>query len=115
MTSGVSYVPAVPQQSELTLRQISTCLPCGEGLEAWVSRQIVALGHGHLGPSTLQALRLPSKPERPTAPPAAVNGYTEPGVTARRADTAIYFVHGSGYGPVSPAHTSQLTSVALPA
>jgi epsilon-lactone hydrolase len=86
--------------SSLTLRQISAVLPPERAWGLWLSRQIVAriMDVVPVDTRTSDGRRVVGK---------WVYGV---GVPRDQADTAIYFVHGSGYALCSPRTHRRLTS-----
>ena len=86
--------------SSLTLRQISAVLPPERAWGLWLSRQIVA--------RIMDVVPVDTR----TSDGRRVVGEWVYGVGVPRdqADTAIYFVHGSGYALCSPRTHRRLTS-----
>src|SRR6476620_8518546 len=86
--------------SSLTLRQISAVLPPERAWGLWLSRQIVA--------RIMDVVPVDTR----TSDGRRVVGEWVYGVGVPRdqADTAIYFVHGSGYAPCSPRTHRRLAS-----
>ena len=96
--------------SSLTLRQISAVLPPEQAWGLWLSRQIVARIMDTFGPSLAGAHVVPV--DTRTSDGRRVVGEWVYGVGGPRdqADTAIFFVHGSGYALCSPRTHRRLTS-----
>jgi monoterpene epsilon-lactone hydrolase len=96
--------------SSLTLRQISAVLPSQQAWGVWVSRQIVARVMDTFGPS-LAGTHVSPVDTRTSDNRRVVGEWVYgTGVSRDRADTAIYFVHGSGYVLCSPRTHRRLTS-----
>ena len=96
--------------SSLTLRQIAAVIPSEPAWGIWLSRQIIARVMDTFGPSLTGTHVTPV--DTRTSDGRRVVGewvYGE-GVPRGRADTAIYFVHGSGYVLCSPRTHRRLTS-----
>ena len=88
--------------SSLTLRQIAAVLPPDHAWGLWCSRQIVARVMDAFGPS-LAGTRVRRVDTRTAQGHRVVGEWVYgAGVPSHRADTAIYFVHGSGYALCSP-------------
>jgi monoterpene epsilon-lactone hydrolase len=96
--------------SSLTLRQISAVLPAGQAWSVWVSRQIVARVMDTFGPSLSGTHVIPVDTRTSDGRRVVGEWVYGAGVPRRRADTAIYFVHGSGYVLCSPRTHRRLTS-----
>jgi acetyl esterase/lipase len=96
--------------SSLTLRQISAVLPAGQAWSVWVSRQIVARVMDTFGPSLAGTHVIPVDTRTSDGRRVVGEWVYGAGVPRRRADTAIYFVHGSGYVLCSPRTHRGLTS-----
>lgn len=95
--------------SALTLRQISAALPPERAWGLWMSRQIVARIMGTFGPP-LKGTRV-NRVDTVTSDGRRVVGewVTAPAADGAE-DTAIYFLHGSGYAICSPRTHRRLTS-----
>src|ERR1700730_1205764 len=96
--------------SSLTLRQISAVLPAGQAWSVWVSRQIVARVMDTFGPSLAGTHVIPVDTRTSDGRRVLGEWVYGAGVPRDRADTAIYFVHGSGYALCSPRTHRRLTS-----
>jgi acetyl esterase/lipase len=96
--------------SSLTLRQISAVLPAGQAWSVWVSRQIVARVMDTFGPSLAGTHVIPVDTRTSDGRRVVGEWVYGAGVPGDRADTAIYFVHGSGYVLCSPRTHRRLTS-----
>ena len=96
--------------SSLTLRQISAVLPAGQAWGLWVSRQIVARVMDTFGPSLAGTHVVPVDTMTSDGRRVLGEWVYGAGVPRDRADTAIYFVHGSGYALCSPRTHRRLTS-----
>ncbi|WP_110319889.1 alpha/beta hydrolase [Mycolicibacterium moriokaense] len=96
--------------SSLTLRQISAVLPAGQAWSVWVSRQIVARVMDTFGPSLAGTHVTPVDTRTSDGRRVVGEWVYGAGVPRDRADTAIYFVHGSGYVLCSPRTHRRLTS-----
>src|SRR5215207_150558 len=96
--------------SSLTLRQISGVLPPEQAWALWLSRQIVARVMDAFGPP-LAGTRVVPVDTRTSDGRRVVGEWVHgAGVPHHHADTAIYFVHGSGYALCSPRTHRQLVS-----
>jgi epsilon-lactone hydrolase len=96
--------------SVLTLRQISALLPPEQGWGLWLSRQIVARIMDTFGP-TLAGTHVTPVDTRTSDGRRVVGEWVYGvGVPRDHTDTAIYFVHGSGYALCSPRTHRRLTS-----
>jgi monoterpene epsilon-lactone hydrolase len=96
--------------SSLTLRQISAVLPAGQAWGLWLSRQIVARVMDTFGPSLASTHVIPVDTMTSDGRRVVGEWLYGAGVPRDRADTAIYFVHGSGYALCSPRTHRRLTS-----
>jgi len=96
--------------SGLTLRQISAVLPAGQAWGLWVSRQIVARVMDTFGPSLADTHVIPVDTRTSDGRRVVGEWVYGAGVGREHADTAIYFVHGSGYALCSPRTHRRLTS-----
>jgi acetyl esterase/lipase len=96
--------------SSLTLRQISAVLPAGQAWGLWVSRQIVARVMDTFGPSLAGTHVIPVDTRTSDGRRVVGEWVYGAAVPRDRADTAIYFVHGSGYALCSPRTHRRLTS-----
>jgi acetyl esterase/lipase len=96
--------------SSLTLRQISAVLPAGQAWSVWVSRQIVARVMDTFGPPLSGTHVIPVDTRTTNGRRLVGEWVYGAGVPCDRADTAIYFVHGSGYVLCSPRTHRRLTS-----
>jgi monoterpene epsilon-lactone hydrolase len=96
--------------SSLTLRQISAVLPAGQAWSVWVSRQIVARVMDTFGPSLAGTHVIPVDTRTSDGRRVVGEWVYGAGVPRDRANTAIYFVHGSGYVLCSPRTHRRLTS-----
>jgi acetyl esterase/lipase len=96
--------------SSLTLRQISAVLPAGQAWSVWVSRQIVARVMDTFGPSLAGTHVIPVDTRTSDGRRVVGEWVYGAGVPCHRADTAIYFVHGSGYVLCSPRTHRRLTA-----
>jgi epsilon-lactone hydrolase len=96
--------------SSLTLRQLGAVLPPERAWGLWVSRQIVARIMDTFGPS-LAGTHV-AKVDVKTSDGRRVVGEWVYGAGVPRdlADTAIYFIHGSGYVLCSPRTHRRLTA-----
>jgi monoterpene epsilon-lactone hydrolase len=105
--------------SSLTLRQISAVLPPEQAWGLWLSRQIVARIMDAFGPS-LSGTRVERVDALASDGRRVVGEWVRGPAVAGPDDTAIYFLHGSGYAMCSPrthrrltAWLSQLTGLAV--
>jgi acetyl esterase/lipase len=113
--------PALPERGSLrsrsaasisgmTLRQISAVLPPDQAWGVWLSRQIVARIMDTFGPSLIgtHVKRVDTR----TSDGGRIVGewVYGPGVAHSCPDSAIYFVHGSGFVLCSPRTHRRLTS-----
>jgi epsilon-lactone hydrolase len=96
--------------SSLTLRQISAVLPSQQAWGVWVSRQIVARVMDTFGPSLAGTHIIPVDTRTSDGRRVVGEWVYGAGVPRDRVDTAIYFVHGSGYVLCSPRTHRRLTS-----
>lgn len=96
--------------SSLTLRQISAVLPAGQAWGLWVSRQIVARVMDTFGPSLAGTHVIPVDIRTSDGRRVVGEWVYGAGIPRDQADTAIYFVHGSGYALCSPRTHRRLTS-----
>jgi epsilon-lactone hydrolase len=96
--------------SSLTLRQISAMLPAEQAWGLWLSRQIVARVMDTFGPSLAGTHVIPVDTRTSDGRRVVGEWVYGAGVPRDRADTAIYFVHGSGYALCSPRTHRRLTS-----
>jgi monoterpene epsilon-lactone hydrolase len=96
--------------SSLTLRQISAVLPAEQAWGLWVSRQIVARVMDTFGPPLAATHVIPVDTRTPDGRRVVGEWVYGAGVPRDRANTAIYFVHGSGYALCSPRTHRRLTS-----
>lgn len=96
--------------SGLTLRQISAVLPAGQAWGVWASRQIVAPVMDTFGPSLAGTHVIPVDTRTSDGRRIVGEWVYGAGVARDQADTAIYFVHGSGYVLCSPRTHRRLTS-----
>ncbi len=96
--------------SSLTLRQICAVLPHERAWGVWLSRQIVARIMDTFGPS-LAGTHV-ERVDVETSDGRRVVGEWVYGAGVQRthADTAIYFIHGSGYALCSPRTHRRLTA-----
>ena len=96
--------------SSLTLRQISAVLPPERAWGLWASRQIVARIMDTFGPS-LAGTHV-ERIDATTSDGRRVIGewVYGAGVNRARAETAVYFIHGSGYALCSPRTHRRLTA-----
>ena len=96
--------------SSLTLRQISAVLPPERAWGLWASRQIVARIMDTFGPS-LAGTHV-ERVDVTTSDGRRVIGewVYGAGVNRARAETAVYFIHGSGYALCSPRTHRRLTA-----
>ena len=94
--------------SMLTLRQVSALLPPEQPWGLWLSRQIVAGIMDAFGPSLTGVSVEPVDAVAPDGRRVVGEWVRAPGV--RSTDSAIYFVHGSGYALCSPRTHRRLTS-----
>ncbi|OBG90293.1 acetyl hydrolase [Mycobacterium sp. E136] len=96
--------------SSLTLRQISAVLPPDRTWGLWCSRQIVARVMDTFGPS-LAGTRVRRVDTRTSRGHRVVGEWVYgAGVPRHRVETAIYYIHGSGYALCSPRTHRRLTS-----
>jgi monoterpene epsilon-lactone hydrolase len=96
--------------SSLTLRQISAMLPAGQAWGLWLSRQIVARVMDSFGPSLAGTHVIPVDTRTSDGRRVVGEWVYGAGVPRDQSDTAIYFVHGSGYALCSPRTHRRLTS-----
>jgi epsilon-lactone hydrolase len=96
--------------SSLTLRQISAVLPPEQPWGLWLSRQIVARVMDTFGPPLAGTHVVPVDTRTSDGRRVVGEWVHGAGVPRDRADTAIYFVHGSGYALCSPRTHRRLTS-----
>ena len=96
--------------SSLTLRQISAVLPAEQAWGLWVSRQIVARVMDTFGPSLAGTHVIPVDTRTFDGRRVVGEWVYGAGVPRDQANTAIYFVHGSGYALCSPRTHRRLTS-----
>ena len=96
--------------SSLTLRQISAVLPSGQAWGVWLSRRIVARIMDTFGPPLVGTHVDPVDTRTSDGRRVVGEWVYGAGVPRDRADTAIYFVHGSGYALCSPLTHRRLTS-----
>jgi epsilon-lactone hydrolase len=96
--------------SSLTLRQISAALPPERAWGLWLSRQIVARIMDAFGPSLAGTHVEPVDVETDNGRRVKGEWVYGAGVKRATADTAIYFVHGSGYALCSPRTHRRLTA-----
>lgn len=96
--------------SSLTLRQISAVLPSGQAWGVWLSRRIVARIMDTFGPPLVGTHVDPVDTRTSDGRRVVGEWVYGAGVPRDRADTAIYFVHGSGYALCSPRTHRRLTS-----
>jgi acetyl esterase/lipase len=96
--------------SSLTLRQISAVLPAGQAWSLWLSRQIVARAMDIFGASLAGTHVIPVDTWTSDGRRVVGEWVHGAGVPRDHADTAIYFVHGSGYALCSPRTHRRLTS-----
>jgi epsilon-lactone hydrolase len=96
--------------SSLTVRQISAVLPPEQAWGLWLSRQIVARVMDTFGPSRTGTHVVPVDTRTSDGRRVVGEWVYGAGVPRDRADTAIYFVHGSGYVLCSPRTHRRLTS-----
>jgi epsilon-lactone hydrolase len=94
--------------STLTLRQISAVLPPERAWGLWVSRQIVAGVMDAFGPSLAGTSVEQIDAVLPDGRRVVGEWVRAPGVQST--DSAIHFVHGSGYALCSPRTHRRLTS-----
>jgi epsilon-lactone hydrolase len=96
--------------SSLTLRQISAVIPPERAWGVWLSRQIIARVMDTFGPS-LAGTRVEAVDAK-TSDGRRVVGEWVYGAGVQRADveSAIYFIHGSGYVLCSPRTHRRLTA-----
>lgn len=94
--------------SALTLRQISTVLPPEQAWGLWLSRRILAAVMDAFGPSLAGSNAEKVDGVLPDGRRVVGEWVRAPGV--RSTDSAIYFVHGSGYALCSPRTHRRLTS-----
>jgi acetyl esterase/lipase len=96
--------------SSLTLRQLSAVLPPEQSWGLWLSRQIVARIMDAFGPP-LAGTHVVGVDSTTSGGRRVVGEWVYgTGVPHDQADTAIYFVHGSGYALCSPRTHRRLTS-----
>ena len=96
--------------SSLTLRQIAAVLPSEQPWGVWMSRQIVARVMDTFGPS-LTGTHVVAVDTRTSDGRRVVGEWVYgDGVQRDQSDTALYFVHGSGYALCSPRTHRRLTS-----
>jgi epsilon-lactone hydrolase len=107
---GSLRFPQCRSSQQLTLRQISAVLPAGQAWSVWVSRQIVARVMDTFGPSLAGTHVIPVDTRTSDGRRVVGEWVYGAGVPRDRADTAIYFVHGSGYVLCSPRTHRRLTS-----
>jgi epsilon-lactone hydrolase len=96
--------------SSLTLRQISAVLPPDQAWGLWLSRQIVARLMDTFGPPLTGTHVVPVDTRTSDGRRVVGEWVYGAGLPRDRADTAIYFVHGSGYALCSPRTHRRLTS-----
>ncbi len=96
--------------SSLTLRQISAVLPPDQAWGLWLSRQIVARVMDTFGPPLAGTHVTPVHTRTSDGRRVKGEWVHGVGVSRDRADSAIYFVHGSGYALCSPRTHRRLTS-----
>jgi epsilon-lactone hydrolase len=96
--------------SSLTLRQVSAVIPSNQAWGVWLSRQIVARVMDTFGPSLAGTHVVPVDTRTSDGRRVVGEWVYGAGVSHDRADTAIYFVHGSGYVLCSPRTHRRLTS-----
>jgi acetyl esterase/lipase len=96
--------------SSLTLRQISAALPPDQAWGLWLSRQIVARIMDTFGPSLAGTHVTPVDARTSDGRRVVGEWVYGAGVPRGQTDTAIYFVHGSGYALCSPRTHRRLTS-----
>ncbi len=96
--------------SSLTMRQIAAVIPADRAWGVWLSRQIIARVMDTFGPS-LAGTRV-DRVDVTTSDGRRVVGewVYGAGVGRNRPDTAIYYIHGSGYALCSPRTHRRLTS-----
>ena len=93
--------------SHYTLRQIAAVLPPEQTWGLWASRQIVATIMAAFGPTMPTSVE-PVDERLPDG--RRVVGEWVRGTGAESPDSAIYFLHGSGYAMCSPRTHRRLTS-----
>jgi epsilon-lactone hydrolase len=96
--------------SSLTLRQIAAVIPSEPAWGVWLSRQIIARVMDTFGPSLTGTHVTPVDAKTSDGRRVMGEWVYGVGVPRDRADTAIYFVHGSGYVLCSPRTHRRLTS-----
>lgn len=96
--------------SSLTLRQISAVLPPEQPWGLWLSRQIVARIMDAFGPSLAGTHAGPVDTRTSDGRRVVGEWVYGAGVPRDHAESAIYFVHGSGYALCSPRTHRRLTS-----
>jgi monoterpene epsilon-lactone hydrolase len=96
--------------SSLTLRRIGAVLPAEQAWGLWASRQIVARIMDTFGPSLAGTHVVPVDTKTSDGRRVVGEWVYGAGVPHHQADTAIYFVHGSGYALCSPRTHRRLTS-----
>jgi acetyl esterase/lipase len=94
--------------STLTLRQLSAALPPEQAWGLWLSRRILAGVMDTFGPPLAGARAEKVDGVLPDGRRVVGEWVRAPGVEAT--DSAIYFVHGSGYALCSPRTHRRLTS-----
>ncbi len=94
--------------STLTLRQLSAALPPERAWGLWASRQIVARIMDTFGPSLAGTRAEPVDVRLADGRRVVGEWVRGPGVTT--GESAIYFVHGSGYALCSPRTHRRLTA-----
>lgn len=99
-TRGSARARGAARVSSLTLRHVSAVLPPERAWALWASRQIVARVMDTFGPS-LAGTRVQHVDVR-LADGRRVVGEWVHGAGVETGDTAIYFLHGSGYALCSP-------------
>jgi monoterpene epsilon-lactone hydrolase len=95
--------------STLTLRPISAVLPHERAWGVWLSRQIVARIMDTFGPSLADTHAERVDVETSDGRRVVGEWVYGAGVPRTHADTAIYFIHGSGYTLCSPRTHRRLT------
>jgi acetyl esterase/lipase len=96
--------------SSLTLRQIAAVIPSEQAWGVWLSRQIIARVMDAFGPSLTGTHVVPVNTRTSDGRRVLGEWVYGDGVPRDQADTAIYFVHGSGYALCSPRTHRRLTS-----
>jgi acetyl esterase/lipase len=96
--------------SSLTLRQIAAVIPSEPAWGIWLSRQIIARVMDTFGPSLTGTHVIPVDTRTSDGRRVVGEWVYGAGVSHGHADTAIYFVHGSGYALCSPRTHRRLTS-----